>query len=214
MKCKRCNNEIKENWSFCPVCGTPKSDIEAMPIKFNFSEGPLKFNFTEGMDFDEDFEEVFSEAVKEVDKILKTMGFPGSMNITVKTNRPVQTTNKPLRITNKPVRIINRQLQAQARPQASVKKQIRHIEQPQRIVKTAEEPETKMQTAGNTLSIEVKVPGVTSLRDILIKKLKESIEIRAYAGDKLYFKVIPIAETADVVEKKFVNGILALEIQK
>ena len=37
------------------------------------------------------------------------------------------------------------------------------------------------------------MPGVTNLKDIMINKLQNSIEIRAFAKDKAYFKLIPVA---------------------
>ena len=188
MKCKRCNIEVKGGWRFCPICGTSIAEAVTAPLRFNFSEG---INLEE-----DDFDEVFKQAFQEVDKMFKSIGMPGNINITVKTNRPGP---------------------AQVRQPVQSKKTVqqqRVVQLPQRIVKSAEEPEMKMENAPNYISIELKVPGVASVKDIFIKKLNESIEVRAYAGDKMYFKVIPINPGADVAEKKFVSGILSIKLQK
>ena len=188
MKCKRCNSDVREGWRFCPKCGTPIAEIVSTPIKFNFSEG---------IDFDEDFEEVFWQAFKEVDKIFKSMGFPGQLNLTIRTGRPTQ-----MRVSHAPI------------PKKRVVQQQKMEQQPQKIIKSVEEPEMKMQTMPNYLSAEIKLPSVKSIQDISIKKIGESIEVRAYAGEKMYFKLIPLAQGSDISEKKFVNSVLTLKMQK
>jgi hypothetical protein len=187
MKCKKCGNAVRENWDFCPVCGTQvqKAQIVRMPIRFNFSED---------METDEDFDSMIQGAFKEAEKLLQGMGFPGRINFTINNQGPehVQRIRNP----------------------APAKKRVKHIEQPQRAVKSVEEPEMRIGNAPDGTYIELKVPGVTSVKDIIIKKLKESIEVRAYVGDKMYFKLIPITPDADIAERKFVNGVLSLKIQK
>jgi len=172
MKCKKCNFEIREGWDFCPKCGTTIAKAIIIPMKFNLDE-------------DEDLEETFGQAFKEFDKIFKSLGFPGNINLTIKTER------KPIKV---------------KRAEAVVKES--------RIVKQVEEPETKIERHLDNLNIELKLPGITSIHDITIKKMNESIEIRAYSGDKMYFKVIPVLSNANITEKKFVSGILRLKIQK
>jgi len=173
MKCNKCNFEIRESWGFCPKCGTTIAKVVMIPMKFNLDE-------------DEDLEETFGQAFKEFDKIFKSLGFPGNINLTIKTERT-------------PIKI-------------------KHVEpaakEPMRSIKHVEEPETKIERHLDNLNIELKLPGITSIRDITIKKMAESIEIRAYSGDKMYFKVIPVLSNANITEKKFVSGVLRLKIQK
>ena len=57
------------------------------------------------------------------------------------------------------------------------------------------------------------IPDVKSLDDIEVKQLQQSIEIKAYAGDKAYFKLIPIPSNA-TVNNEFKDGILKIEIEK
>lgn len=86
------------------------------------------------------------------------------------------------------------------------------IKKPLRIPKVTEEPETKIERFGNKQIIQVKLPEVKSQDDIEIDVLEQSIEIRAFAGDKEYFKVIPIPSDAEISKKEFKNNVLKLEV--
>lgn len=89
-----------------------------------------------------------------------------------------------------------------------------HVEQrPSRIPKTMEEPETKMQNIKNRQIITLNLPDVKSLEDIEIKQLDQSIEIKAFAGDKAYFKLLPIPSNA-VVNNEFKDGVLKIEVMR
>lgn len=50
--------------------------------------------------------------------------------------------------------------------------------------KVTEEPETKVERRGNRVIYRIKVPGVKSEEDIDVQRLRESVEVRAYAQDK------------------------------
>ena len=88
-----------------------------------------------------------------------------------------------------------------------------HEEKPVRIPKTTEEPETKIQKVQNKQIITLNLPDVKNLEDIEIKQLHQSIEIKAFAGDKAYFKLIPIPSDA-MVNNEFKDGVLKIEIVK
>jgi len=81
-----------------------------------------------------------------------------------------------------------------------------------RIVKSTEEPETEIKNAGNRKIIFIKLPNVRSEDDIEINRFEQSIEIRAFAGDKAYFKLIPVPANA-LVSDEFDKGMLKLEIE-
>ncbi len=88
-----------------------------------------------------------------------------------------------------------------------------HHEKPVRIPKTTEEPDAKIQKTQNKQIITLNLPDVKSLEDIEIKQLQQSIEIKAFAGDKAYFKLIPIPSNA-MVNNEFKNGVLKIEVMK
>lgn len=88
-----------------------------------------------------------------------------------------------------------------------------HHEKPVRIPKTTEEPDTKIQHSQNKQIITLNLPDVKNLEDIEIKQLHQSIEIKAFAGDKAYFKLIPIPSNASV-NNEFKDGVLKIEVVK
>ena len=55
------------------------------------------------------------------------------------------------------------------------------------------EPQTKVRRLTDRIVYEIDLPGINSIKDIILRKLENSIEIKAYAKDKAYFKLIPIS---------------------
>jgi hypothetical protein len=60
--------------------------------------------------------------------------------------------------------------------------------------------------------VDLDLPGVKGLEDISIKKLEESIEVRAFAGDKGYFKILSIPKDAKMIDKSFDESRLTIKI--
>ena len=81
-----------------------------------------------------------------------------------------------------------------------------------RTAKTTEEPETSIERAGNRQIVSIKLPGV-KMEDIEIKRMEQSIEVKAFAGNKAYFKLIPIPYNASI-NKRFENDMLKIEVQR
>jgi hypothetical protein len=191
-KCKKCNADIDEKWSFCPKCGAAVTRAVAIPFRININNNDFE-------DFG-DFDEIFEQTFKEVDKMFKSFGFPGELNLTIRTEgKPAVKKQIPLKKTEHAL------IKTEQQKQPSLE---------QRHIKQVEEPETKMERSPSGLNIELQLPGVGAIKNVSIKKLEESIEIKAYAGDKMYFKVIPISPDADISEKKFANDVLTIKIKK
>lgn len=98
------------------------------------------------------------------------------------------------------------------RPTVMRKREVRKEEKPVRIAKFTEEPETKIERKGGRQIINIKLPGVKK-EDIEIKRLENSIEIRAFTGDKAYFKLIPIPSNA-AISKSFEDEMLKIEVMR
>ncbi len=79
--------------------------------------------------------------------------------------------------------------------------------------KNIEEPKIEIKEDEKKRNILVYLPEVENEKDIIIERYPQSIEIRAFGKDKLYFKLIPIPNYYKI-EKSFNNGILKLEINK
>jgi HSP20 family molecular chaperone IbpA len=94
----------------------------------------------------------------------------------------------------------------------SIRREVRKEERPVKIAKSTEEPETKIERKGNRQTINIKLPGVKK-EDIEIKRLENSIEIKAFTGDKAYFKLIPVPSNAAII-KSFENEMLKIEVMR
>ena len=55
-----------------------------------------------------------------------------------------------------------------------------------------EEPLTNIRRFSNKVIYEIDMPGVNSIKDVSVIRLENSIEIKAFSKNKVYFKRIPI----------------------
>ena len=101
------------------------------------------------------------------------------------------------------VRVIKPQEARIAKPSIGAKEK-------QRVVKEVVEPSVSFGAENGRVVITVGLPGVSNEHDIEIKRLEESIEVKAYAKDKDYFKVISIKPSLKVVGKEFSDGTLRI----
>lgn len=198
--CPKCGKKIKEDWNFCPYCGW---EIE--------EEAP--------------FESIFDDIDKELKEIDKMFGFDffkipsfkikpgirgGGISITVHSGRGM-----------KPKIEIKtsgeyKKLEPELKRRLGVRPAVEEVEEEEKEVKVpkvTEEPESEVQTIGNKQIILIKLPDVKSEEDIEVKRLEQSIEVKAFAGDKAYFKLIPIPKNVSI-SKKFKDGVLKIEIER
>jgi HSP20 family molecular chaperone IbpA len=77
--------------------------------------------------------------------------------------------------------------------------------------KYTEEPKTEIRSLGDRVVVEMELPDVKSESDIRINQLQSSVEVRARAGDKAYFKIITKPEQLSVTSRKFEKGTLRIE---
>ena len=72
------------------------------------------------------------------------------------------------------------------------------------------EPETNIRRLSSKVVYEIKLPGVKTEQDISIIQLENSIEIKALAGKRVFYKVIPISLPINNYDLS--QGILTLEL--
>ena len=72
------------------------------------------------------------------------------------------------------------------------------------------EPQTDLRRFSNKVLYEIKIPGVKSLEDISLIQLENSIEIKALANKKVFYKIIPI--NLPIRKYNLSKGILTLEL--
>ncbi|MCW1296905.1 MAG: zinc ribbon domain-containing protein [Candidatus Parvarchaeota archaeon] len=215
MKCKNCGKEIKKEFRFCPYCG---EEIETGFDLFS----PFKKIFNIGFrDIDKEFEEIDkkfrSDFLKEPrfgDDFI-TRG--GGISIVIRSGTGMQP-----KVSIKTSGDF-KQLEPELKRKFGIREGVREVEgeeevekqetKVRRIPKVTEEPESEIKRLGDIITIEIKLPDVKSSNDIEIRKLGQSIEIKAFAKDKAYFKLLPIPENSLIRNKSFEHGVLRIELQ-
>jgi len=76
-----------------------------------------------------------------------------------------------------------------------------------------EEPKGEVRREGSTLLLKVQLPGVKSKGDISLRMMRDSMEIRAYAGNKMYFKLFQIPAKSKIASTKLEGEELEVEIR-
>jgi len=74
-----------------------------------------------------------------------------------------------------------------------------------------EEPKTEIKKLDSKVIVNMDMPGIKSEKDIEIKDLESSLEVKAISGDKAYFKILTKPGYFSLVKKKFTKGKLHLE---
>jgi hypothetical protein len=81
---------------------------------------------------------------------------------------------------------------------------------PLKLPENISEPETNVKRMNHEMIFTLKLPGVKRKEDIDLQIFPNSVEIRALAKDKGYFKIINVPPHYSLVDKKFENEELVL----
>jgi HSP20 family molecular chaperone IbpA len=194
--CRFCGYRLSKDWDFCPKCGKPVKEENIEGLFYGMFE-----------DIEKEFERIDKMFKMNEFDLKPTKGIRGgSIHITVQSG----TGMKPR------VEIKTTGDYKALEPEIKKKfglEEVKEIEEKPRKIKITEEPEAKKTVKGGKMIIKLELPGVKSEDDIEIKKLEQSIEVKAFADDKAYFKLIPIPENA-TINKTFKDGVLEIEIER
>ncbi len=80
-----------------------------------------------------------------------------------------------------------------------------------KLPETVIEPKMDIKRLSDAIVVNVELPGVKSEQDVGLSRLADSIELRAHAGDKGYFKILKIPYRNRLVERSLDNGKLNLK---
>jgi len=204
-KCPRCEKKIEKSYDYCPHCGhnISKEGDYGLLGKNDFEE----INQTNllGGSF---MEKLFSTAMNMVEKQVKQMSNPSNFQNQNKNQNqnqgipqnPLNNTNFRLVINGKEVKLPNQAMPTQnttkqnqtpkqnINPQNSISKE--KLNKFSKLPK--EEPKSKIKRINGRIIYEISIPGVKNIEDILITRLENSIEIKAFSEDKVYSKNLHI----------------------
>ena len=205
--CGNCGEKIRTECKYCPNCG---EYAERGEKTFDDMNRYFKDMF-HGVDKEfERIDKLFSQTAKSPKVTFRLPG-GGGISVTIvsssgmkpKVNVKTYGNYKQLEpeIKRKLVPVGGHEMQEE--------RTVNHRETP----RITEEPAIDMKDAGAKTIVRLKLPGVKNKDDIEIRKLEQSIEVRAFAGDKAYFKLIPMTGK-HIHNDEFKDGILTFEISK
>jgi HSP20 family molecular chaperone IbpA len=87
-------------------------------------------------------------------------------------------------------------------------------QEPKVVIKDSmrtEEPRTSVARSAAKVVVDMEMPGVRSDGDIEVSELESSVEVKALAGDKAYFKILTKPSQFRMSRKNFSKGVLHME---
>jgi len=204
-RCPNCGEKVKDEWEFCPICGERLEEKERGFRVFDIFE-----------DIDKEFERIDKMFGFEFPRIkFKPEIKGGGISITI---HSVSGREPKIEVKTSGD---YKKLEPEIKRRLGIKPAVEEVEEVTeeyrkkkvRVPKVTEEPEARIEKIGNKQIIKIKLPDVKE-EDIEVKKLEQSIEVKAFAGDKAYFKLIPISPNAYIVKKEFKNGVLNIEVER
>jgi len=187
--CKKCGKKINPLDKYCSSCGfaAQKKKDYGMLGKNDFEEGfdNLSNSLLGGMG-GSILNKMLGNAMKMLEKEMQKEG----NNKKSKINQP--RTNFQLYINGKKVNMSDTE-----KTNEQPEKEIQEIELPKNTLKgyaklKKQEPKANIRRLSDSVIYEIEMPGVNSLDNININKVHNSIEIKAKAKNKAYFKIITI----------------------
>ncbi|MFH1501402.1 MAG: hypothetical protein ABIE22_05675 [archaeon] len=222
-RCKRCNRELEKKFDFCPSCGNNLRQEQEMrdfgllgkkDEMFDFNKVNMPFGFNKLFnslvrELDKQFKELDREMSKEVerkDQEFKKM--PNSSGISIKIST-ASGKQPEIRISGFGPEF--KKIEGEVKEKPVIRAHITD-EQAKKLSKLPKkEAETKVRRLSNKVVYEISIPGVKSLKDVIINKLENSIEIKAFSKENSYFKLLPV--NLPLMDYKLKDEKLVLELQ-
>jgi hypothetical protein len=219
MQCSNCGSKVEKGWRHCPNCGIRIGGGYSREDMFSqvFREME-ELTKSMGIRVEKDMEVI--DLSQMLNEMVKSMGGASengnrkgfSIRIHQKNDDAPKISFRKFGGGNEPA--------AAGRPEKRIVPRLRKPisgKQPNhrlgiKLPGETSEPETEIRRSGNKVLVAIKLPGVKAAGDIDINELESSVEIKALAGGKGYFKIIRKPEFSKIVGRKFEAGTLRLEI--
>jgi len=204
-KCTHCNSKLKKDFEFCPSCGVRSKNSSGDYGMLGRNDSP---------------EEIMSENIfpgfsgQILNKMIKNL--MGMVEKELSTPQKAQdpSSNFQLYINGKPVGASKK---TQEPKSIQIKDQPQELPLPsQEIISASKDlPRTEakytLKRMGTKIVYEVNLPGIDSMENILINKLEDSIEVRAFAKKKVLTANLQV--NIPLLNYQFQNQKLVLEFQ-
>lgn len=207
-RCGKCGKSSDKKYDFCPYCGNSldnnnhwgilgKNDV---PETANEFPAPFLGGINNGI-----LNKMIGSAMKMIEK---------EMQKGIKNTKPK--TNLQLYINGKKITLGDENVKATGKPKKQLQKIIptnTFSEEDQKIFTNLpkQEPKTKVRRLSDRIIFDIEMPEVKSIKDIAIKKLENSIEIKAITKKSAYYKIIQIG--LPIIDYYLNEGKLILELE-
>lgn len=225
MRCPKCGTKIDKGWQYCPKCGIgfrKHSFSDLFNHVFQQVQKDMQDMSREMGRFEKDIEAFdLSPFFRQKSPNIKSSGF--TIRISTGTGMQPKVYVKTFGDANKEalkrqaegmMPAIQRSVQHRAQPA------MQQVKQPRKPIfdmfkkaKSTEEPKAEIRKIGMGVVVELDMPGVKSESDIEIRELENSVEVRAIAGDRAYFKILTKPPQFNLQKKKLEGKKLILEFE-
>lgn len=205
-KCPRCNRKASRDYDFCPYCSHDFRYEKAKNSERDFGllgkEDSLN-GFQEfpgfpamnlsGLFNSKLFNNLFQEVDKQFRELDKEMKNPKKENIK-KSGISISISmsdgkNPDIKVSGFGPDFKNQEFEKEKK----IPKSELTDEQAKKLAKLPrKEAKTEVRRFSNKIVYEVDLPGIKNLKDVIINKLENSIEIKAFSKENAYFKLIPV----------------------
>jgi hypothetical protein len=201
-KCSHCAKKIERKFNFCPYCGISfKAVNEQEDYGFLGMDDESMPNVREELNLPFGMNRMVESLVKQLEKQMEGMDFEGmegvprGVKIRVSAGRPQ----------------VNQVIRAEE-PRKKVEAfEIPSEERDRRVKLPRVEATSKIRRLADRIVYEIEAPGVKTKKDVSITELASGLEVRVYAKDNCYVKIIPLK--VEVIEYHVEKDKLFLELK-
>lgn len=175
-KCRGCAEKVERKFNYCPWCGASlKVGNEDMGMLGSGEDGRVE----EELRLPFGVEKIMGGLVKQLEKQL------GNMDVDERTGMPkgfkIQIGRMPMGQQVVQKRVLKKDVVRISGEEADRRAGLERIDAKSRVKRL-----------GDVIIYEIEAPGVLKKEDVVVTELETGVEIRAFAKDKCYVKVIPL----------------------
>ncbi|OGJ22213.1 hypothetical protein A3K73_06460 [Candidatus Pacearchaeota archaeon RBG_13_36_9] len=231
--CRKCGKKIHKDFEYCPHCGYFIGDKQKEQEDYGFlGKSDVVNSFPNELRLPLGLNTLFKKLMKEMDKqfqeLDREIGKEKEMTRRMPQNREDYIKQGGISINissgaGKPVIRVKSfgnmpefkgvETQIKNPRRTSIKPALQKIDE-EKVKKLAklprEEATSKVRRLSGKVIYELDLPDVKDIKDIIVNQLENSIEVKAFAKDKAYFKFLPVS--LPLLKYQFGEGKLILEL--
>jgi len=179
-KCPGCGKEIDKKFNFCPWCGISlkkHKEEEDFGMLGKSDDIDFESQLKRELDLPPGLNKIMNSLIKQLEKQIAEnwdSQMPKGFTVSISTGEPkIRKVTPTDNMFEEGTKISKKELER--------RRKLERVEATSSVRRLADR-----------VIYEVEVPGVKSKKDIVITKVEDGFEIKAYSKDKCYYKVIPL----------------------